>query len=261
MDTLFYFISQFAQDYVVFPIVIFGLLFLDRRVFLRIVVLLLFGIAINVLLKNIFQVPLNPELQKDWWAFPSGHAQLTATFYGYLAYTYRNPFFRILMVFIIIMECFALVHFRYHNWMDVFGALATAFVWIIVFEVLRKSSLFRDRFYVLALIFMSLAFVMESFCAKVPGVHQIVLGALVGVSVGLLADRFMSMGKLSPFIGILAVIGGAVVLYFGMIYLLASPIPTMIHLTRHIGILMLYAFPTFWIAYASGCIGRTRGLT
>lgn len=256
MDAFFYYISQFSQDYVIFPIVVFGILFLDRQLFLRIVVLLLFGIAINVFLKNVFQVPLNPDLHKDWLAFPSGHTQITVTFYGYLAYHYRNLLVSIIVGLIFIGESFSLVHFHYHNWFDILGGFIAAILWISLFEAIRKSPLFRERFYLFAIILLPLAFVMERFCTKVPAVHQIVLGALIGVSLGLLATRFISGKKSLSLIEGLLVLAGAVALYLGMSYLLGTSVPKMIHLSKQVGILMLYALPTFWIAFGSGLIGR-----
>lgn len=256
MDTFFYYISQFSQDYVIFPLVVFGILFLDRQLFLRIVVLLLFGIAINVFLKNVFQVPLNPDLHKDWLAFPSGHTQITVTFYGYLAYHYRNLFLSLIVGLICIGESLSLVHFHYHNWFDILGGFITAVVWIALFEGIRKSSLFRDRFYLFALSLLPLAFVMEHFCAKVPAVHQMVLGALIGVSLGLLVARLASSKKNLSLIEGLLVLGVAIALYFGMSYLLGTSVPKMVHLSKQVGILMLYALPTFWIVCGSAIVGR-----
>ena len=259
MDTFLYYISQFSQDYVVFPLIIFGILFLDRQLFLRIVVLLLFGIAINVFLKNVFQVPLNPELHKDWWAFPSGHVQLTATFYGYLAYHYRNLFLSIAVALILIGESFSVVHFKYHDWMDVIGGLVAAGVWIVTFEVIRKSAPFRNRFYLFALILLPLAFILERFSSKVPGVHQIVLGAFIGVTLGLWFDQFVATKKTLSFIEVLLVLGGAVAFYFGISYMLGTSVPAWIHLSKPIGILMLYALPTFWIVCGSRIAGTLLG--
>ncbi len=255
MDIVLKTFSQFSQDYVIFPIIIFGIVFLDRRLFLRIAVLLLFGIAINVFLKNVFQVPLNPFLHKDWWAFPSGHAQLTATFYGYLAYAYRNNFLTLIAGAIIGGVCLSLIYFQYHDWIDVVGGLLTAVAWVILFEWLRKIPLFRDRFYLLALIFVPLAFILEHYSSKVPAVHQIVLGSLVGLAFGLLVDRFIPSGKFPKFVEILVIFGGALGLYFGMSYFLATPLSKTIGIPGNIGILLLYGLPVFWVVCGSGVAG------
>lgn len=211
-----------TRDYIIFPVIILGMVFIDRRLFLRSAVLILFGLILNIYLKSIFQVPLKAHLNQDWWAFPSGHAQFAATFYGYLAYKFRKKLVSYVCFTIIMGVCCALVYFNYHNWVDVIAALGVAALWIILFD--KLDTLFKEYLFALSGILLALSYVLLSFVSKKPSTLPLILGSHIGLTIGLFLtyltkEKFISMGK-----ELLLIIGGAILLY-GFMTILPIPKP------------------------------------
>lgn len=96
--------------------------------------LLLFSIVFNSLLKCIFKVPLPPALNiTDWYAFPSGHMQSAAMFYGWLAYRYNEKWLWIVTTILLLGIGWALQHFGYHDLRDV---IASVIVAVTIFALL-----------------------------------------------------------------------------------------------------------------------------
>jgi len=60
--------------------------------------LVLFSMILNVFLKSLFLVPLNPALGKEGFAFPSGHMQVSVVLYGYLLRVYVRHWIRGLLI-------------------------------------------------------------------------------------------------------------------------------------------------------------------
>jgi len=94
---------------------------------------MLFSIIINVALKIAFHVPLNPSLHMDWYAFPSGHMQLSTVIYGCLAYKITNRHFRTLMAALLIGIGGSLIYFGYHNMIDVIGGFVCGVLLILLY--------------------------------------------------------------------------------------------------------------------------------
>jgi hypothetical protein len=248
IDYLLRFVLQFSQDYIVFSFLILGILFMDRKLFQRIAILLLLGIVINLVLKNVFQIPLKPHLPQGGYAFPSGHAQLTATFYGYLAYVYYPyKWFRWIAGLVIGGTSIALVHFHYHDWIDVVGALMVALAWCSLFEVLRVHPFFRGRFDYFALLFLIPVILLGCTALKLPSNYLMVSGSYAGVCCGLWIEHRMGYGQHRKVVEVLIVIVGGAFLYFTLAYLLTMGVVRGSILLKQLGLFALYAFPVGWI--------------
>lgn len=222
LNTTFSFFLTLTRDYVVFPFIILGMVFVDRRLFLRSAVLILFGCILNAYLKSIFQVPVKSHLSLDWWAFPSGHAQFAGTLYGYLAYKFPTQLVCFTCVIIIAGISCALVYFNYHDGMDVFAGLAVAGAWIIFFD--KLDGLFKDRLFLLSgLLFLGSCFLL-SFIPKRVSTFPLILGSHGGLTMGLALDYFLRGKSLSKGKELLLIVGGAIVLY-GILYIIPLPKP------------------------------------
>jgi len=135
-----------------------GYIFRSKPIFLNALGLLLFTMVYNHWLKSLWQIPLPTFLNKDGWAFPSGHMHTAFVFMGYIAWTLRKN----LSVFITILCLlagvgFSLVFKRYHSIEDVlaacaFGSLSIGVLtftekrmnpkpWLIPFSLLTLSVL------------------------------------------------------------------------------------------------------------------------
>ncbi|MFC3908811.1 phosphatase PAP2 family protein [Legionella dresdenensis] len=122
-DTLAEFFLFFSNFPFIITLVLIGLTF-RYRLFYSLACLTLFSITMNVALKNVFHIPLNPTL--TGFAFPSGHMQLSTVLYGWLAWQINNRLLRIIIGFLLSGIALGLIHFGYHNLTDVLGGVAFA---------------------------------------------------------------------------------------------------------------------------------------
>ena len=120
-------------EYFIIALVSIGYLTYKKPVFSRALFLLLFTMILNPFLKDIFQVPLNPDLHKVGYAFPSGHMQATAVLWLWLAYELKKPLFTILAGIILCAVAFSLHHFGYHTLEDIGAAVGFALISLVLF--------------------------------------------------------------------------------------------------------------------------------
>lgn len=129
----------FSNGTVVIPLIILGFIWLDRNIFYHATCLVLLSIVVNVALKVTFQIPLSPTLGKDWFAFPSGHMQLSTVLYAWIAYKIEKPVFRLTMVTLLVGIGSSLIHFGYHNLFDVLAGSFFALLIIVSYYLLSKK--------------------------------------------------------------------------------------------------------------------------
>ncbi len=111
----------FSNLYVVIAGTILGYFLLSRVIFFQAAILGAFDIIVNVWLKGLFKVPLNPYLHKLGYAFPSGHMQFSVVFYLWLMLCLRWRMLRIAGIAILLGIAVAMQHFGYHNLDDEMG--------------------------------------------------------------------------------------------------------------------------------------------
>lgn len=141
MDDLANFFLKFSHDGVIIPFMIMGYIWLNREVFSDGICLILVSIILNYALKVTFKIPLNPDLNLQGYAFPSGHMQSPLVFYGWLAYKFRKAIISLLVSFILFAIGWSLIHMGYHNIMDVIGAIIVGIIWILLYGfVIAKSK-------------------------------------------------------------------------------------------------------------------------
>lgn len=101
------------------------------------------SMALMFLLKNLFgrhrpDLPLLKEAQG--LSFPSGHAFMSVTFYGLLAYivwqTVKRKWLKwtliVLLLLLILVIGFTRIYLRVHYPSDVFAGFATGFLWLVI---------------------------------------------------------------------------------------------------------------------------------
>ena len=99
-----------------------GFILGNRTLFYHTACITLLSMIINVALKHTFQLPLSLNIGHIGYAFPSGHMQLAAVFYGFLALHTKKPRLYLLTLILLGGIGFGIVHFNYHNWTDIGGA-------------------------------------------------------------------------------------------------------------------------------------------
>ena len=113
-----------------------GLIFGDRTLFYHATCLMLISILLNIALKYTFQMSLSPTLHKAGFTFPSGHMQLATVLYGWFALQTKHHALHLMIACLLAGIGFGLVHFNYHTWFDVFGALFFASIILAAYHML-----------------------------------------------------------------------------------------------------------------------------
>ncbi|MBL0941480.1 MAG: phosphatase PAP2 family protein [Alphaproteobacteria bacterium] len=175
----------FTHQSFLIPFIIIGYFIFSKEIFCKAVFILLFSMVVNAYLKFLWQIPLPSGLGKEGWAFPSGHMQTAFAFWGWLAWEYKQILFRVFAIFLLIGIGFSLVHFGYHDYYDIFGALGCGIISLIVYDIfLRQFIIFKNNLAGVGLLFFTLALPMIYLIPlSLPHVW-LSEGALLGLSLG-----------------------------------------------------------------------------
>ncbi|MBA2653120.1 MAG: phosphatase PAP2 family protein [Tatlockia sp.] len=124
---------MFGNAPLVIPLLAFGLIWLDRKVFYHAACLTLLSIPVNVALKISFQIPLLPGLGKVGFGFPSGHMQLVTSLYLALALQVKKTWFSGVILLLLIGFAWSLMYFGYHDFFQVLGGVFFALLLLIFY--------------------------------------------------------------------------------------------------------------------------------
>lgn len=139
LDELYKFFLSFVHNPVLLPLIIIGYIWLDRRIFFHAASILLLGMLVNGALKYTFRIPLSPSIGKTGFAFPSGHMQTSVTFYGWI-FDFTNKYIIKAGIIVIFFGMgLGLMHFNYHDMIDVLGGIACAIFLIKLYKYLLKK--------------------------------------------------------------------------------------------------------------------------
>lgn len=138
LDGLYSFFLSFVHEPVLLPLIIIGYIWLDKRVFFHATSILLLGMLVNGALKYTFRIPLSPSIGKTGFAFPSGHMQTSVTFYGWLFNATNQRTIKAAILIVLFGIALGLIHFNYHDIVDVLGGIACAVLLISLYKYLLK---------------------------------------------------------------------------------------------------------------------------
>lgn len=123
-----------SSAYGIVPVYLIGLFSNKRRFYILSLILFFLSTPLNILLKEFFQIPLNPDLGlTHTYAFPSGHIQNTAILWGSLAVFYTNSWIRIAVGISLILNGIAIHLLGFHTVLDIIGAYYVAIVFLLIF--------------------------------------------------------------------------------------------------------------------------------
>ena len=194
-----------------FFIVIVAVLFwtVSKRLAIRLGVLLILSSFANCWLKDLFRLPrpspedvrvIMPETGGGY-GFPSGHAQASTVFWGYLAHAIRKRWFTIAAIVLVFLTGLSRIYLGVHFPGDVVGGfcfggiILAAYIWVTGRPELRAAASIptgRLVFIVAAAPFALLLLYRSAEAFKM-------VGFLVGVGVGyVLEDRFVRSQEGAP---------------------------------------------------------------
>jgi len=175
----------FTHKSFLIPFIIIGYFTFSKEIFCKALFILLFSIMLNAYLKSLWQIPLSPALGKEGWSFPSGHMQTAFAFWGWIAWEFKQIWFMVLIIFLLVVIGFSLVHFGYHHCYDIFGAVGFGILSLIAYDaLLRHFLVFKINLPGLGLLFFILALPMIYLIPLSLPHLWIADGALLGFSLG-----------------------------------------------------------------------------
>ncbi|MDF1646824.1 MAG: phosphatase PAP2 family protein [Legionellaceae bacterium] len=137
MDILARFFLFFDNGPFILLLLATGLIFGNRTLFYQATCIMLISIILNVALKCTFQISIAPNTD---FVFPSGHMQLAAVLYGWIGLHIKNHTVQALIICLLAGIGFGLVHFEYHSWTDVFGAIFFAGIILSLYHVILRKQ-------------------------------------------------------------------------------------------------------------------------
>ncbi len=129
-------ILGFSHGTIIVPLLIIGYIWINEEIFFHSICLILLSMISNSAFKVTFQVPLNPHIGKEGFAFPSGHMQTAVALYGFLYTFTRNKALKNSLIVLLIMIGASLIYFGYHNLADILGAVFFALILIYCYKYL-----------------------------------------------------------------------------------------------------------------------------
>jgi glycerophosphoryl diester phosphodiesterase len=151
LDKLFYWITILGSEFAYLLLVTIVLWCVDRRVGKRLLLAVLVSTWISSVLKDALGMPRPSDeilrVMVDEWSagFPSGHAQLAATFWGFLAWHARTRLMTIAAFVMVIMISLSRLYLGVHYMYQVCGGIAigVAVAWFAVRRPQRMIKHFQ----------------------------------------------------------------------------------------------------------------------
>ncbi|HHY17488.1 MAG TPA: phosphatase PAP2 family protein [Firmicutes bacterium] len=228
MDTLVYLITSVGSE--IFYTLALPLIYWvwSKEIGYRVGIVLLSSDFLNRYLKVLFHIPrppvtpsvrvIHPETGGGY-AFPSGHAQGSTAFWGWLSLEARESWLYMIAAFAVVIVSASRIYLNVHWPQDVLGGIGIGLlvlaVWVVIFRFYRKDRLSSSLRIPGCILLPVVAYAVH------PHETHMLSGLLMGLSLGrLLEDRFIGWKEkatlqenvLKVFTGIL----GFLVLRFGL---------------------------------------------
>lgn len=115
----------------------------DKKFALRFGVFFLGNAWLNSFVKYIFRVTRPPlelhKIEQGGYSFPSGHAQGSTGFWGYLAVQIKRPWAYIAAAILCLLVAFSRVYLGVHFPHDILAGILIAIAWIVIYEFLTRK--------------------------------------------------------------------------------------------------------------------------
>lgn len=158
LDLLATLVLEFSHESIIIPLLIIGYIWINKDIFFHGICLVLISMIFNASLKATFQIPLNPSLGKEGFAFPSGHMQTSVVLYGFLYTFIQNKALKMCLLALLIMIGASLIYFDYHNIMDILGAtiFALSLIYLYKYIIINRVCLKSRYLFLAVIIFVSI---------------------------------------------------------------------------------------------------------
>ena len=230
----------FSHETLLLPILIVGYHFLHRPIFERATALLLFTMITSVFFKSLWQIPLPEPL--IGWAFPSGHMSAAITFWGWLAYEYRNRRFSVFVLFGLVALGFSLVHMGYHRPIDIAGSIGISSLSLLLYHFASKyyNKEIWKLYMSMALMGFAMTLTSENFTAPA----WVGTGGLVALALGAQLNMSFTDLRLFSFRKLLVLILSTIILYSSR-----QALKPFIEMTEPMALFFFYGILVFWVFF------------
>ncbi|HHY11185.1 MAG TPA: phosphatase PAP2 family protein [Firmicutes bacterium] len=259
VDKLVYMITSIGSEFFYGIALAFTYWVWDKRKGYRLGMVFLSSMFVNSWLKFVFSTPrptpygklrvIYPETGGGF-SFPSGHAQGTTTFWGWLSHEVRKKGFYVMTGIIIVMVAASRIYLNVHWPIDVVGGFVIALLWIGLWKLVFRGYDETKWPVELRLVFATLVPLLM-YWMHPRGDSGMLAGLLVGLPLGRYLDEryLMWTEKASTRVqcakGVLGTAGFAVLRY-GL-----KAVFNVIHPESGILDIVRYALVALWVSYGA----------
>lgn len=211
---------SFNKAWVVMPLIGIGYWAYRRALFSDVLFLVLLSMIVNAFLKCLFQVPLKPHLnQHGWYAFPSGHMQLSTVLYGRLWWEFRKTKWAQAFLVLLMGMGWGMIWKNYHDLMDVAAGGLAGIGLLMAYSAFTRLSFVCGQPKKIGFFLLPLTAPLIFFMPSIPQHLAHVWGAqggILGFSLGTFLNKeiLRSLSKGQTVVKIILGMGGLVALSF-----------------------------------------------
>jgi len=175
---------------------------IDKHFGFRFSVFFIFSAYVNSGVKHLFMTERPPQelrlVHQEGYAFPSGHAQGSTAFWGFLARKLHTPLAWAGAVTMILLVSFARIYLGVHWPIDILGGLTIGVLLLLAYSPIAKADLERIpmRAWILSSVVGAAALYLLHPTGDGPMTVGFLLGALLGYRLELLYVRFQEEATL-----------------------------------------------------------------
>lgn len=195
LDSFFRAVTMLGDEQFYLLLVPFLYWVIDKRLALRAGLLYLLSAYVNAVLKGIFAVPRpSADLVRvldhaTGYSFPSGHAQSTATAWGYLAASRRKRWLWVTAAAVIGLVCLSRVYLGVHYPQDVIVGTLVGALLVLLWISLEKRFAGRIHLSLPAQLALAVAVPLVLLFLHAETDTGSAMGTLLGLSLGVILER------------------------------------------------------------------------
>ncbi|MGB4430694.1 MAG: phosphatase PAP2 family protein [Limnochordia bacterium] len=189
----------------------------DKHFGLRFSVFFIFSAYLNSGLKHIFRTERPPRelrlVTQEGYSFPSGHAQGSTAFWGFLALKLKTPLAYVGAAVLIFLISFSRIYLAVHWPIDVLGGVAIGLLLLVAYSPLAQIDLLKIRlrtWIVGSIIAAAILYLLHP-AGDGPLTVGFLLGALIGYRLELLYIQFKE--EAAPLQNLIKAVLGLAVLF------------------------------------------------